>query len=602
MMTAAGEIDQQVHAAVADPALREALAAGGIGVWSLNLSTGAFTADEAARALWGLGDEDRIASSRLAQGIEPADADEVAAFVAAARAGEPASHLVFRVRCADGEPRWTQVRARAAETPDGRLLIGVALDVTERMRAESALSATEARLRRAQELGGALAFEWDARSDTVVASPAFKALYGLRPDEPMNLTTFLARVHPEDRMRVEEDQYRLLGSPGPYETEFRIVLPNGEVRCVLTRGESIRNLEGLPIGIAGINIDITARKEAEEELRRSKRDARTRFREVRALYQNAPVGLALLDLELRFLRVNEFLTDITGLPAEEHVGRPFFELLPDLRERLEPIVREVVATQEPVRNIEVQGATPGHPDRKVWWRMHLYYMSDDYGATPGVGLVAEDVSAQKSAERTRDLLSRELSHRIKNLFAVVASMVSLSARGNDALTDFARTVRGRIEALGRAHDYVRPAEWGGPAAGEPTSLHGLLHGLLAPYRGADQRTRVEISGDDAAIGPSAATALALSIHEFATNAMKYGALSVPGGRVEIACRGGGDEFRLDWSERGGPPVEQAPAHEGFGTLLAKRSVRQDLGGAISADWARDGLKISLTLPSERLRR
>src|SRR3954471_17121749 len=154
MMTAAGEIDQQVHAAVADPALREALAAGDIGVWSLNLSTGAFTADEAARALWGLGDEDRIASSRLPPSIEPADADEVAAFVAAARAGEPASHLVFRIRCADGEPRWTQVRSRAAETPDGRLLIGVALDVTERMRAESALSATEARLRRAQELGG----------------------------------------------------------------------------------------------------------------------------------------------------------------------------------------------------------------------------------------------------------------------------------------------------------------------------------------------------------------------------------------------------------------------------------------------------------------
>jgi PAS domain S-box-containing protein len=364
----------------------------------------------------------------------------------------------------------------------------------------------------------------------------------------------------------------------------------------------VRDAEGLPTGIAGINIDITARKEAEEELRRSKRDARTRFREVRALYQNAPVGLALLDLDTRFLRVNEFLTDITGLPAEKHVGRPLFEVLPDLGERLEPVLREVIATQEPVRDVEIEGGTPGHPGRKVWWRMHLYYMSDDYGATPGIGLVAEDVTAQKSAERARDLLGRELSHRIKNLFAVVASMVSLSARGNEALADFARTVRGRIEALGRAHDYVRPAEWGGRSGASPATLWALLDGLLAPYRGAEQGNRVEISGDDHAIGPAAATALALSIHEFATNAMKYGALSVPGGTVRIACRRDPKAFTIAWAEHGGPVIERPPEREGFGTLLAHRSVKHDLGGTIGADWARDGLRIRLSLPLERLGR
>lgn len=599
-MTASDVIDEVLGDLIPWTELREALAAGDIGVWSWDLTTDELSADDTARRLCALPGGGELLAARWLEAIDPTNADSAKAFASAARNGEEPGHLVLTFRDAGGETRWTHLRARRSSGTRARL-VGVAIDVTERMLVEGALNATEARLHRAQELGGALAFEWDARSDTVVASPAFKALYEVAPGDPMKLATLLSRIHPQDRFRVEEDLYRLLEFPARYEAELSVVLPSGTVRCILARGETIRDEAGVPSGIAGISMDITARKAAEEELKRSKREARNRFRELRALYQNAPVGLAVLDLDMRFARVNAFLTDLTDLHAEEHVGRLLFEVFPDLRERLEPVLRQVVDTRQPIRNVEVEGATPGQPDKKVWWRMHVYYMSDDYGATPAIGLVAEDVTAQKAAEQTRDLLSRELSHRIKNLFAVVASMVSLSARGNNALMEFARTVRGRIEALGRAHDYVRPIEWGGGSEPRERTLQGLLNGLLEPYRNPEQGAQVNISGDDPAIGPLAATALALSIHEFATNATKYGALSASGGKVEITCGGTPAEFTLDWAESGGPPVGRAPEREGFGTLLARRSVSHDLGGTITADWARDGLKIRIAVPLERLR-
>ncbi len=597
-MTALDNIDGLIGGPRTDPQLREALSKGGVGVWSWDLDRDRFTADEVTRRLWGLQWRGEVPAERILDAVLPGDAERVRAAARAARDGQDEIDLVFRVTRPGGEIRWTRLRAQASDELSGRRLAGVAIDITERMRAESALSATENRLRRAQELGGALAFEWDARTDTVVAAPAFKALYGLAPDEPMSLTSFLARVHPDDRERVEEDQYRLLASPGPYESEFRVVLPDGRVRWLLVRGESVADGPGPATGLAGINIDITGRKQVEEELRHSKREARARFREIRALYQHAPVGLALLDLEMRFLRVNEFLRDITGLETEQHVGRPIFELLPDLRESLEPVLRQVLETGEPVRNIEIEGGTPRRPDVKVWWKFHAYHLTDDYGATPGLGLVAEDVTAQKRAEHARDLLGRELSHRIKNLFAVVSSLVSLSARGNDAVKDFARTIRGRIEALGRAHDYVRPAEWGRDV-GAQRSIRQLLATLLKPYE-SESEGRIRIDCAEREIGAAAATAFALALHEFATNAVTYGALSEPGGSVELAGREADEVFELVWTERGGPPVAGPPAAEGFGSLLARRSIMSDLEGTLGADWAPEGLTIRVVMPTERL--
>jgi PAS domain S-box-containing protein len=599
---AVGDIDGGLGGARTGSRLREALAAGGVGVWSWDLSSDRFSADEIARALWGLAVESEITAEQVLEAVHPDDVERVRAIGAASRFGGVEVDEIFRVRRAGGETRWTRVRGRVESDGGGRRVLGVTIDVTQRIRAETALSESEERLQRAQELGGAHPFEWDARTDSVVAGPGLKALYGLTPQEPMNLAVFLARVHPDDRVQVEEGQYRLLEEPGPYEAEFRVVWPDETVRWLLSRGQCVHDPNGVPTGIAGIVIDITGRKHAEDELRRNRREARSRFRELKALYNSAPVGLALLDRDLRFVRVNDALAGIYGLPPDAHIGRHVFDVVPDLRKTLEPPLRRVLESGEPMVNVPVEGETARSPGLTRHWIKQFYAVADDFGTITGVGIVCEEVTERRQVEQARDLLSRELSHRIKNLFAVVSSLISLSARGNETAERFARVIRGRIEALGRAHDYVRPTEWGGDTGAQSRTLQSLLSTLLTAYRDEDDRARIHVQGADTVIGPTAATALALAVHEFATNALKYGALSVPGGFVEIDCAGIGDSFELRWVERGGPPVERSPTREGFGSLLARRSVTSDLGGSLTTDWAQDGLVIRLVVPLERLGR
>lgn len=484
-------------------------------------------------------------------------------------------------------------------TAGDKHIAGAMIDIPQGKRVERDPARAEERLQHAQEVGGAIPFEWDGRQDRLIAPPSLKALYGVGQDETFNLRTLLDRIHPEDRARVEEDHRRLLIEPGPYEAEFRALLPDGSIRWVLSRGDVVRDDNGAPFGIAGINIDITARKEMEEDLRRSKREARARFRELKGLYQNAPIGLALLDRELKFVRINEALAHINGLPVEDHIGRYAFDIVPSLQEIAEPLFRQVLETGEPVANVEIEGETPRAPGLRRCWVEHFYPVKDDAGGVIGIGIVCEDVTEHRRAERARDLLSRELSHRIKNLFAVISSIVRLSARGNDAVQPFAKVIGGRIEALGRAHDYVRPIGSDHDTADRSArSLHDLMLAILEPW--ADDGARIRITGEDVAIGSAAATALALAIHECATNAVKYGALSTRDGRVEIASRKDGGTFELVWHERGGPPVDQPPRREGFGTTLARRSIAGELGGTITTEWAREGLTLRITAPTERL--
>lgn len=211
-----------------------------------------------------------------------------------------------------------------------------------------------------------------------------------------------------------------------------------------------------------------------------------------------------------------------------------------------------------------------------------------------------DIDELKQAEEARELIAHELSHRIKNLFAVIASIVSLSARDHPEAKTFAGIVRERIAALARANDYVRPhSPESAPHAGK--TLHGLLDSLTAPYRDGEA-ARIVVSGDDSEIGLQAATSLSLVIHERATNAVKYGALSLPGGTVSLRCTRRGGLFRLEWHEQGGPAVEGPPTHHGFGSRMARQAAEGQLGAELTEHWDRAGLRLSLVIPEAALLR
>jgi two-component sensor histidine kinase len=213
-----------------------------------------------------------------------------------------------------------------------------------------------------------------------------------------------------------------------------------------------------------------------------------------------------------------------------------------------------------------------------------------------IGLSSE-IQRRRAAEETSDLITRELAHRIKNIFTVIASLVTLSGRGHPEARDFAKDVGDRIAALGRANDYVRPHAVS--AAPNAPSLIGLIEALMAPYQEGDG-ARIAITGQDAPVGRTSMTTLALVLHELATNAVKYGALSTPAGRVLIRCEEVGDRFSLTWQEQGGPPISGPPTQQGFGTILSGRAAATQLGADIAHDWRAEGLVLKMTIPLSRL--
>lgn len=208
-----------------------------------------------------------------------------------------------------------------------------------------------------------------------------------------------------------------------------------------------------------------------------------------------------------------------------------------------------------------------------------------------------DIDEQKRTAQHTELLSRELSHRIKNIFAVIGGLVGLSAYRDPAAKAFAKSLSARIAALARAHNFARPhSDISRPADGT-TSLHGLLRALLGPY---DQGDTISYGGIDLTIDERSATPLALVFHELATNAAKYGALSTPEGRITIEISERDECICVDWIETGGPPVTAPSTHKGFGTELSEISIEDQLGGVIERDWRPEGLHVCVKVRRERL--
>ncbi len=205
-----------------------------------------------------------------------------------------------------------------------------------------------------------------------------------------------------------------------------------------------------------------------------------------------------------------------------------------------------------------------------------------------------DIDTSHRKSEGREILARELSHRIKNIFALVSGLVALKAREYPAAEEFAAELGGTIQALGRAHDFIRP----GHVPGGQGGLRDLLKELLAPYADKDG-ARLTITGDDVPVTAKISTPFALVFHELATNAAKYGALSRADGRVEVAIARGEKEVVIDWSEHGGPPAKQRD-NEGFGTRLITMTVDGQLNGSLTREWSDSGLSAKLTVPESSL--
>ena len=196
---------------------------------------------------------------------------------------------------------------------------------------------------------------------------------------------------------------------------------------------------------------------------------------------------------------------------------------------------------------------------------------------------SRDLTERKGAQDLERLLVNELNHRVKNTLATVQSITSQTLRGATDLDAARRAIEGRIQSLARAHDLLTRQNWSGADLGEVAAR------ATAPFAGG----RFELSGPALQVSPRHALVLSMALHELATNAAKYGALSSPGGRVEVTWALDGASLVLRWRERDGPPVAP-PKRRGFGTRLLEQGLARELGGGAALTYARDGVVCEIT--------
>lgn len=200
---------------------------------------------------------------------------------------------------------------------------------------------------------------------------------------------------------------------------------------------------------------------------------------------------------------------------------------------------------------------------------------------------------RRAADR-QEILIAELNHRVRNILGLIRGLVRQSRPPSGDLAEYVDLVDGRIHALARAHNQITRDHWG------PASLRGLIAAEAAAYL-AEGSGQLGVEGEDHLLNPTAYSAFALVLHELVTNSAKYGALSVPAGRIRLFWTGGaeGEDLRIFWRESSGPPVKP-PSRKGFGTTIIQRSIPYDLGGRVAVRYETPGFEADLCIPSRHV--
>jgi two-component system CheB/CheR fusion protein len=412
-------------------------------------------------------------------------------------------------------------------------------------------------------------------------SPASRALLDLVPSDigrPLGhfATKFVDPDLPRDIERVQETLSRI-------ETEVRSVAGGWYLRRLLPYRTQDNRIAGVVLTFA----DITERKNAVDAMEEERVYAR-------AVVETVRQPLLVLGADLRVHSANRAFYALFDVAPEETEHRLIYELgngewdIPRLRALLE----EVLPRDEAIENFVVE-----HDFERIGRRtvlLNARRLSRSGGRADLMLLAIDDVTVRSQAEAHRDILLHEMSHRVKNVLATVQSVASQTLRQSGSLDAFKGAFEGRLQALARAHDLLVDEGWAG------ADIRELVKRTLAPYRESDgDAERVAMDGPKVSLRPHAGVALVMILHELATNAAKYGALSAPGGALKVTWRvdDGAErpQVRLRWMESGGPPVA-APSHRGFGTSLIERGTAHELRGKATLDYRTGGMHAELTFP------
>jgi PAS domain S-box-containing protein len=467
----------------------------------------------------------------------------------------------YRMRRHDGEWRWVIDSATPIFDADGAFQghLGSVIDITERKQMEAALAENEEKLRLAVEATELGLWDYDIGSGRLVWNQRLKQLYGMAPDAEVTYEIYRQAIHPEDRDRVVGIYQAALdpSGDGRFGFEHRAVSPlDGTVRWVQAAGRVVF-AGSLPVRVIGTVRGVTERKEAEAALRASE----ARYRQV------VEVSLQAIwaHRDGRIIFANAQAARTFGASSvEDLIGRPVLELAhPEERARAAERMRLLTERRESVPLTEMRFLGP--EGRTIVLEVQAVPFEDE--GKPAILAVGRDITERKSAEERQAFLMAELDHRVRNTLASIQSMALLTGRTAATKEEYAEKLQGRIAAMARAHGLLTREHW------EGADLADVVRDALQPYGYA---IRFE-GASDCPLRARDALNLALVLHELATNAAKYGALSVPEGKIDVrwSIAGDTDDPRIlfVWQERGGPPVGP-PARLGFGSRLIRGTLQK----------------------------
>jgi PAS domain S-box-containing protein len=332
------------------------------------------------------------------------------------------------------------------------------------------------------------------------------------------------------------------------------------------------NAAGQFMGAVNLLVDISERKHAEEAT----------FR-LAAIVESSDDAIVSKDLNGIIASWNKGAERIFGYLAEEIVGKSVKTLIPTEYHGEEDTILERLRRGQRTDHYETVRQRKNGERLDV--SLTISPIMDAAGQIIGASKIARDITERKRFEKQLALLSREAEHRTKNVLATVQAVVHLTRA--DSAEEFSQIVQGRIQALAGLHTLLVNSRWTG------ADLRSLVDNELSPYAN-DNEARAEASGSDVVLEPDTAQVIAIALHELATNAAKYGALSVPNGRVKVMWTQSPGQLTIHWSENDGPPV-QTPARKGFGTTIIESLLQGQLKGDARFDWRHSGLHCDLTV-------
>lgn len=473
--------------------------------------------------------------------------------------------------------------AQAAVAIDNvRLNEAARQEIEERRRAEAALADSEDRLRLIADTIPTLCWMAEADGSVIWYNRRWYEYTGTTPDQVLGWG-WCSTIDPAVVSTVTGHWTEALKVGEPVEMVFPIRGRDGVYRPFLTRVEPNRDAEGRLVRWFGVNMDIAAETAARERLEFA--------------LQAGRLGSWELDVETRdyvasdLCKANYGRTPDETFTFDDLTASIHVEDRARMREAIEEAIRTGVAYE-----IEYRTVIPSGEVRWVQARGQAAQTADHGGVRRMAG-VSLDITERKRAEERQRLLLNELNHRVKNTLATVQSIATQTLRVAPNARAYRDSFESRLIALSQTHNLLTDQNW------EGASLHAILVMELTPHAGGREgggsRFHLE-SARDVRLNPKAAVALGMAVHELATNAVKYGALSVPTGLVTVRSTLTADRrLILEWVEAGGPPVGR-PSRRGFGGRLLEQGLAAELAGEVRLNYDAGGLSCRMDLPLDTL--